>query len=243
MKEQTNFYCAACVCQLGRIILVDLPVIRGLSSKVMALETIDGKPLVLLSCEVAANLLENFLREIINEEEKVLFVFPGNGANYPKRFSMICREVCSARVFAKRRWTPGSDPFVITGQIVTDKFMDLSTRLIVVVDDVISSGQTMRKIYERNNWRFPSARWVGASWVSRKLSMRSSSGIPGYDKIFASFLVPDHNGRKIPINSLSTLVSCPEIAESYAKRNFKNVRGFLDLMQDVFIASLDHRSD
>jgi len=108
--------------------------------------------------------------------------------------------------------------------------MDLRTRLIIVVDDVISSGQTMYKLYRNNEWRFPRAEWIGVTWFSQALCMKSSSGVKGYNSVFASFLVEGVSGKKVPINSLSTLREQPAIAESYANRHYADVKKFLQLI-------------
>lgn len=241
MKKSGGFECAEWLNPTGRIILVDVHPGTTAEQELRSLETIDNKPFLLLNCfDEPAVFLEAFLQKIVAGETNVLFVFPGNGSWYPWRCSAICHRVRSVKVFAKRFWTPGADPVVTVSQVEMKAFMDLSVRTIVVVDDVISSGQTMRKLHERNSWRFPAARWIGSAWLSRKLSARAGSGIPGYEKVFASFLVPDCDGRKCPINSLSTLIDFPEIAKSYAKRNFKDWKKFVDIISNLVESTLDH---
>lgn len=230
MRAYSGYTCARQIKTEGRVILVDVPLDSQASEELLALKSIDGKELLLLDVQEAANLLEVFLGEI-HKSEETLFVFPGNGANYPKSRSSICQQVGGAGVYAKRIWTPGTDPVAIAGQITPEVFMDLRTRFIVVVDDVISSGQTMYKLWRNNEWRFPRAEWIGATWFSQALCMKSSSGVKGYKSVFASFLVESVSGRRVPINSLSTLRERAAIAESYASRHYSDVARFFQLIR------------
>lgn len=229
MRAYPGYSCAKHIKTEGRVILVDVPFNAETSAELLNLRSIDGRELLLLDVQEAADLLEVFLGKV-SEHEDALFVFPGNGSNYPKSRSLICREVHGVGVYAKRIWTPGTDPIAIAGTIAPEVFMDLRTRLIIVVDDVISSGQTMYKLYRNNEWRFPRAEWIGVTWFSQALCMKSSSGVKGYNSVFASFLVEGVSGKKVPINSLSTLREQPAIAESYANRHYADVKKFLQLI-------------
>lgn len=230
MRAYPGYCCARRIKTDGRVVLVDVPISVQASAELLALKSIDGKELLLLDVQKAANLLEVFLSEVSGHED-VLFVFPGNGANYPKSRSLVCQKIRGVGVCAKRIWTPGTDPVAIAGTIAPEVFMDLHTRFIVVVDDVISSGQTMYKLWRNNEWRFPRAQWIGATWFSQALCMKSSAGVKGYKSVFASFLVESDNGKKVPINSLSTLREQRAIAESYATRHYADTQEFLRLIE------------
>lgn len=214
----------------GRIILVDVPLESCVKDEMRNLKMVDGKGLVFLETEQLAKNLEFFLEKLIREEKDILFVFPGNGSNYPKSVSKICQEASGVGVYAKRDWSPGSNPIAVAGSIMPEVFMNLSVQTIVVVDDVISSGQTMYKLYKNNNWRFPRAGWIAATWLAQVPQMKSLSGINGYNRVFAACIVEGVNKRKVPINSLSTLREQPVIAENYAKRNFLNPNEFIRLV-------------
>lgn len=230
MKDRQDYSCAKHLVVHGRVIIVDVPLSTEKANALSALATVDGKGSILLDASKAAELLEVFFRRVIDENNNVLFVFPGNGADYPRSLSAICRETSSVEVFAKRLWTPGSEPIAIVGTFLPEPFMNLWVKTIVVVDDVISSGQTMFKLHQNNSWRFPKAKWIGATWVSQSLHAKSSSGIKGYSSVFASFLVEGQLNRKVPINSLSTLREIPEMAKNYARRHYVDVGEFLRLI-------------
>ncbi|MDO8521383.1 MAG: hypothetical protein Q7S52_04665, partial [bacterium] len=40
-------------------------------------------------------------------------------------------------------------------------------------------------------------------------------------------------GGKVPINSLSTLLQNPALAEDYARRNFSDHQGFLEVLLEI----------
>lgn len=214
----------------GRIILVDVPLDFCVREKMGCLKTVDGRDLVFLEAEQLAKDLEQFLEKLIEEEKDILFVFPGNGSNYPKSASRVCQEAGGVGVYAKRVWTPGSDPFAVAGSIMPEVFLNLFVQTIVVIDDVISSGQTMYKLHRNNEWRFPRAKWIAATWVAQVPQMKARSVVNGYDSSVVACVVEGPNKRRVPINSLSTLREQPSMAENYAKRHFSDPNTFLFLI-------------
>lgn len=215
----------------GRIILIDEPLRSDVRMHPERLETVDGYGPMFFEDTWLAAKLEKVMQGIMREKDTLL-VFPGNGANYPRQLSRFCQEFPNTTsVEAKRFWVPGNDPIVTVGVIMPSIFMITSVKTVVVIDDVISSGLTMRKLYEKNSWRFPAAKWVGMSWVSQIPQMRARSGVHGYERIATVCVVGKSNGGRVPINSLSTLRLDAEIAESYAQRHFKNPLAFLDLIR------------
>jgi len=217
----------------GRVIIADVPLEPGVREKLMSLKTIDGKELIVLDTQQLADDLEKFLEGIVERERDILFVFPGNGSNYPRSTSNVCKEAGGVGVYAKRIWNPGSDPFAMAGVVAPEVFMNLGLQTIVVVDDVISSGQTMYKLYRNNEWRFPRAKWIAATWVAQVPQMKACSGINGYDCSVVACVLEGPKKRRVPINSLSTLCEQAAIAESYAKRHFVDWQRLLDLLSNV----------
>ena len=102
--------------------------------------------------------------------------------------------------------------------------------MVVVVDDVISSGLTMQKVRENNAWKFTRAKWLGVSWVAQIPQMRAKSGVNGYERVATACVVGKTNGARVPINSISTLRQDREIATSYAERHFRRPDVFLHLI-------------
>jgi len=212
----------------GRIILVDEPLSTKTRLGLEKLTTIDEKELIFLDGSQLAIDLEEIIKEIVKNERNILFVFPGNGSNYPRKLSQIYTDYSYVGVKAKRIWQPGTDPVVFVDIIMPEMFLITDVKTIIVVDDVISSGLTLRKLYQKNSWRFTQAKWIGTSWLCQNLQ----NGIKGYDHLETACIVKKTSLGKVPINSLSTLRNNLEIATSYARRHLKEPELFLKFLKE-----------
>lgn len=216
----------------GRIILLDEPITKEARLQMEGLKAVDASELLFLEDKDLATDLERILEGILSRESDILLVFPGNGSNYPRKLSNICRTSQGAAVHAERFWEPGIDPIVTAGDILPSMFMVMGVETVVVVDDVISSGMTLRKIHDRNSWKFPRAKWIGTSWVSQVPQTKGRSGVPGYESIETACVVGKINGNRVPVNSISTLRQNQKIAKNYAERHFKDPALFLSLLKE-----------
>ena len=221
----------------GRIIIVDQEIPQEIEEKLSSLATKNGTETLLLKPqEIAGNLdalLKKELSEIISPKG-TLFVFPGRGGTEVKALSELHRVYPQTEVFAKRFWKPGSKPAVAVGTITPPAgIRRRKIKRIVVPDDVISSGETLHKLYEKNFSRFKTGCvWIGGSWFAQVPRMKqTSSGVKGYQKIITAVIVKGPQGKKVPLNSLSTLILDPQVSQSYTKRHFHNPRDFLNLLK------------
>ncbi len=193
----------------GRIIIDDLSVGDDFSRMLGAF----GDLKVVSASELSGNLAQLMSGELSGNCSK-LCVFPGNGGcifrHYWPPVSL------ATQVPAKRIWSPGSDPVALVGQIDDPRFL-IMDEMVVVLDDVISSGATLKLIYERNLYRTPSSRWIAGCWLSQM--PRKGYPLADYSAIYTALLVESPDGRRVPINSLSTLVENEEILTSYAERS------------------------
>lgn len=212
----------------GRIILVDEPLSIQRRLDLEKLTTIDKKELIFLEDNLLSVDLEKILKKIVENKRNILFVFPGNGSNYPRKLSQIYTDYLYVGVKAKRIWQPGTDPVVFVDIIMPEMFLITDVKTIIVVDDVISSGLTLRKLYQKNSWRFTQAKWIGTSWLCQNLQ----NGIKGYEYLETACIVKKTSSGKVPINSLSTLRNNLEIATSYARRHFKEPELFLKFLKE-----------
>lgn len=165
--------------------------------------------------------------------QETLIVLPGNGASIVKKYindeNPLWLEQWSLKFYptAKRIWEAGKTPKAFVGRINENILVGIKT--VVIVDDVISSGETIRKLQKENENFIQMAEWYGATWVSQK-----SANTKGFSIIHATATVGTKK-FKVPINSLSTLTECPEIAKSYAERNFDtNSDYFLKLLKNLY---------
>ncbi len=232
LQKYTSFTYKRSLTTDGLIILLDEPMGDEVRTGLKALRTVDNREVIFLEDRLLTADLEEILVGITEREQEVLLVFPGNGSDYPRKLSRVCREFPGTGVFAKRFWQPGVDPIVMVGSI-PGPFINTSVRTIVVVDDVISSGLTLRRVYQRNAWRFTRAKWIGASWVSQTPRTKAKSGIKGYEYVATACVVGRSDGGKVPINSISSLRQEREVARSYAQRHFESPETFLRLTANL----------
>lgn len=210
----------------GLVIVLDQSISTQAVANLRNLETNNDREIVFLEDIQLAIGLEETLEKV--SSSGALFVFSGNGSNYPRRLSQVCKKAFGIGVKAKRFWVPGKDPEVQVDLIYPEKFLVLGVKNIVVIDDVISSGLTLRRIYEKNAWRFPGTKWQAHAWISQVIS---SGKIRGYEEVSVACLVRKVTGtQKVPINSLSTLRQNSEVAGSYARRYFREPKKFLRIM-------------
>lgn len=156
-----------------------------------------------------------------------LLVFPGNGAGIVREYlprNWLARWQWMT-VTAKRVWIPGEAPRAIVGRIANSMLLGFSH--VIVMDDVVSSGVTIRNIRQTNSPWIPNTRWVSVSWIAQR-----SAGTRGFAQVHAGLFVGDER-RKAPINSLSTLLCDEAILRSYARRNFEGDATFISFMQEI----------
>lgn len=197
----------------------------------------EGEPhLHVVEAKVLWQLVEEKLKQEVlrssDEESETLFVFVGEGGKRIKKFSTIHWRYRTTGVFAKRLWEVGRDPIHLVGQIYnshTHQIIYLKVEVIIVLDDVISSGETLKKIFQRSAWKFPRARWYAAALVGRGWK------VGGYKEIFVSLIVTNGKvpSKKVPINTLKALVENREMARSYAFRNLENPDRFLEFLEEI----------
>lgn len=161
-----------------------------------------------------------------------LLVLPGNGASIVERYIELLNPFFlwkwpwKAYPKAKRIWVQGENPQAFVGRISTGVMVGIKN--VVVIDDVVSSGETCRKIRQGDEIFVPGAEWHAICWVTQK-----SAAMKGFLSIHAIKSVGTKE-RKVPINSLSTLVECREIARSYAHRNFgERAEYFLSILETL----------
>lgn len=214
----------------GNVIIVDVPITAEVRQAIASQALVSGNELILLDTATLSEQLSALLSQF--SETRTLYVFPGNGAEHVQALAKPPFNP-AVKVFAKRTWQPGSDPIVQAGEICPGRTVLTEFERVAVVDDVISSGLTMAKLKQRNDWKFPKADWLGACWIAQVPRMRSRSGVNGYQTVAAAVLVEGKNGRRAPINSLSTLVEDREIAESYATRHFQKPEQLLAILNGL----------
>jgi len=210
---------------MEKFLIVDIGV-RGDTKKILA----EKFGLTIFDAKEMTNDLLSWQGWRSTDPWSTLIVLPGNGASIVKKYinnakpSWLDRWPWKAFPHAKRVWIPGENPQAFVSRINPGVLIGIKT--VVVIDDVISSGETVRKLRKENESFIPNARWQAITWVMQEAAVTN-----GYSSVFAVKTV-GLKEHKVPINSLSTLVECRSIAESYARRNFGNkAKTFLKILE------------
>jgi len=224
------------VCHNQNILILDIPYPNWFKEKLISLPT-EQKFIFVETDKLSKTLTGMMKKEVLfcrnDNQQNTLLVFPGNGARFVKNLlpNEIVKKFSQTSVFAKRGWYNTKNPLVVVGEIMPQNLLMLNVKKIVVIDDVISSGSTMSKLYNCNYWKFPRADWFAASWLMQYPRTKVSSGIKGFQKTITTSLVEGNQGKRVSIDSLSTLLQDSEIAENYATR-FKKPIAFLRILSE-----------
>lgn len=171
------------------------------------------------------------------DPQKTLIIFPGNGAmivenclpkNWLENWPLV------EHTSTNRFWEKGMNPLAIGGSLHRGY---IGIKQVVVIDDVISSGITIQKIRHLNEPWIPGAQWYAVTWVKQE-----SACVKGFVETFTAESVGTKQ-RKIPINSLSTLVQDEKIANSYIKNNFCSEPIFFEVLQKLRNDNSNQQSD
>ncbi len=156
-------------------------------------------------------------------------VFPGNGARDVEQrlgSGWLSRWTVD-KIAATRFWWPGATPGAVVGQMLPMDAFDFTTTDVIIIDDVISSGTSMRRVRDRNDVWMPNARWHALAWVKQR-----ACKLRGFASVHAGAEVGFRN-KRVPINSLSTLLEEKKVLCSCAERNFRNAEAFITAIKKV----------
>ncbi len=164
-----------------------------------------------------------------------LFVFPGNGATTVSEYIKNAKEkldisnsiyVPTERILTK----PGKFDLLIDTKSIPEEL----PKNIVIIDDVVASGQTTNTIAFRlrlNNYK---ANIISASWTYVYGAYLDEDYV---DQTVTSLAVKGNYVKRPPINSLSCLTSprakYDAMKISYAQKYFENPQAFLSIIQNL----------
>jgi len=140
-----------------------------------------------------------------------IIIWPGNGAKIVKKFLEVKGGV---EVSAKR---------VGYGDNVSAQVSDFivpTSKSVMVVDDVISSGVTALEVFKKGKLQLAS---LGA-WL---MQAPKNSSLKCYSNIFTGVVIRGPNGR-VPANSLSTFIEKTDVLSSYAYRYAEKPEDFIE---------------
>lgn len=143
-----------------------------------------------------------------------LLVFVGNGGSKVRDempAGWLGQWPWKVNAFAKRFWQPGESPFCIAHSFATGVYIGITD--VVVIDDVVSSGVTAKRVRDINLPWIPNSRWNLVTLVAQRAAITRH-----YVSRYSVAEVGSEQ-RKVPLNSISTLIADPSMARQYAERN------------------------
>lgn len=211
---------------MEKFLIVDIPMTEQSISQLF------GFGLTVLVADLMTNQLLAFDIWQTLPRVSTLLVFPGRGAKYVRKTlpdSWLAQWSWTS-VYAKRDWQPGQSPLVIVGHIFPDG-LHLEWTDIIVVDDVVSSGLTCKKLMAVNGLWFPRAQWHVVTWVRQR-----AGSLRGIRTTQAVYEVGTKE-TKTSVQSLSTLLLDQEIAAGYLKKQIidEDKARFLVLLEELRI--------
>lgn len=137
-----------------------------------------------------------------------LIIYPGNGSQSVKKYLSSDEKQLTVNSIS----LPTQRTMIENGKFdLTVNYFSLpqniDTNTVLIIDDVVASGQTAQTIASEIKVRFPDARCILATWLfmvpTKPENKKSSSGIMGIDQTIASIVLKGNLTSRPPINSLS----------------------------------------
>ena len=180
-----------------------------------------------LFVKIEQTMLENDLAASFNAKSfdpvTTLLVFVGQSSRELKhRLSskIDLSKFETVYVPAKRRYEPvelsaGRESYSIRVEVGTierkNVYLDTDIKNIVVFDDVVSTGSTLKVLCEKNAPLYPNAAWSAFTLVSRLEKVK------GYQAVYSAGFVKE---KFTPINTFSKLVEDEAVREKYLLKHF-----------------------
>lgn len=199
----------------------------------ITLQVVDG-------FDLTQNLLETLLRENVLQDD-TLIVIPGNGAkvvsDYINQQSSIL--VPERTIFLKTKRIKQKDGFNVS--VDFSPLSDRQVKNILIIDDVVSTGQTASTIAKGIKERFPQSRCLLAAWLfvspSVRENQKTGSGVSEIDKTYTSIILKGNYVGKPPINSLSCFIRSgtkyDEVKENFMQKYIRNPEEFIDIINSL----------
>lgn len=179
---------------------------------------------------------------------KPLFVFPGEGAmivnEYVRRQEPAVYDLydidnavylpCERRMLRKGKFDIEVDYSPLP--------KNLNTRTVVIIDDVIATGQTIQTITEEIRKRYGEVNIVALSWFflepTVKENRESPSGIKGVNLTITNFALRGNYLARPPINSLSCFLRedverYETVKQSFIERYIEDKEKFKRILEEM----------
>lgn len=200
----------------------------------ITLQVVDGLSLT----KDMATLIER--SKILNDNPFI--VYPGNGAqsvknfitSFDKRFNNNAVDLPTNRTMIRK----GAFKLDVDYSSCPP---NIDAKTVLIIDDVVATGQTAQSIAAEIKKRFPSIRCILATWLfampTRIENKNSTSGIEGVDQTFASIVLKGNLTSRVPINSLSCFMlsenKYEEMKTSFLKKYITDQEVFKKFINNI----------
>lgn len=171
-----------------------------------------------------------------------LIIYPGNGAQSVKNFIASFDKRLTVNTVS----LPTQRTMIKNGKfdLVVDYSplpQNINTDTVLIVDDVVASGQTAQTIASEIKTRFMGVRCILTTWlfiIPTKLeNKKSSSGVMGIDQALASIVLKGNLTSRPSINSLSCFMrnenQYEEMKENFIKKYIADQESFKKFIRNM----------
>lgn len=175
-------------------------------------------------------------------DTKPLIIYPGNGAQSVKNFiaSIDKRFIINTVNLPTQRTMIRNGEFDLSVDY-SPLPQSINTDTVLIIDDVVASGQTAQTIASEIKSRFTDTRCILATWMftmpTKPENKKSPSGVMGIDQTLASMVLKGNLTSRPPINSLSCFIRSEnkyeEMKANFLKKYITNQQKFRQFISSV----------
>lgn len=172
-----------------------------------------------------------------------LIIYPGNGSQSVRRYLISADKqfALNSVGLPTQRTMIGNGKFDLTVDY-SPLPQDINTGTVLIIDDVVASGQTAQSIATELKKRFLSIRCILATWLfvipTKPENKNSDSGIQDVDQALSSIVLKGNLTSRPPINSLSCFI---RNENQYEKMKVNFLKKYITDQQtfEKFISSIE----
>lgn len=193
----------------GAVLIQDIPSLAKLTESAKRLNEISNITLHVVDGLSLTQDMLNLINKLGVLNADPFIIYPGNGATSVRKFLALIDD---KRFLINSVYLPTQRTMMRKGEFQLDVDYSslpqgIDTETVLIIDDVVASGQTAQTIAFEIKTRFPEARCVLAAWLflipTKPENKKSASGIAGIDQTIASIVLKGNIVSRPPINSLS----------------------------------------
>lgn len=175
-------------------------------------------------------------------DDNPLIIYPGNGSQSVRRhlISVDKQFASNSLNLSTQRTMIRNGEFDLTVDY-SPLPQNIDTKTVLIVDDVVASGQTAQAISSEIKARFPNVKCVLATWLfllpTKPTNKASASGIDGIEQTLASIVLKGNLTSRPPINSLSCFVrnekEYEQVKNEFICKYMNDVEQFQTILKQV----------